>query len=99
MAEFPTCEQFKGSLNQNYIVDLQDGNNLEIKLVEVEEKEKNSPSKDRPKDFSLIFRGPMSPVLNQFNHSLSNESLGQMNIFLVPIGPDGEGMNYQAIFS
>jgi len=48
--------------------------------------------------FSLIFRGPQSSVLPQRTYLLSNETLGEFPLFLVPIGPDDAGMRYEAAF-
>ena len=52
----------------------------------------------RPDPFSLIFRGPMEPVLPQKIYAMHNRKVGKMDIFIVPIGPDDQGMLYQAIF-
>ncbi len=49
--------------------------------------------------FSLIFRGPPTPVLPQAICQLEHEDLGVLEIFLVPVGPDSEGMRYEAIFT
>jgi len=49
--------------------------------------------------FTLLFRGPKSPVLPQRIYSLEHEALGRLEIFLVPIGPDEDGMRYEAVFN
>lgn len=49
--------------------------------------------------FSLVFRGPTDVVLPQRIHHVGHPDLGTLDIFLVPIGPDGAGMRYEAIFS
>ena len=49
--------------------------------------------------FALTFRGPASPVLQQQIYSLTHPELGDSEIFLVPIGPDKQGMLYEAIFN
>ena len=49
--------------------------------------------------FSLVFRGPRAPMLPQRIHRLEHDALGPLEIFIVPIGPDGEGMRYEAIFT
>ena len=49
--------------------------------------------------FSLIFRGPGEPVMPQRIYALTHDSLGNLELFLVPIGPDQGGMLYQAIFT
>jgi hypothetical protein len=49
--------------------------------------------------FSLHFRGPLSPQLPQKIYRLTHDQLGVMDIFLVPIARDPSGMTYEAIFS
>jgi hypothetical protein len=57
-----------------------------------------SPSAGR-KPFSLIFRGPFRPQLVQRIWPLEHAALGRLEIFLVPIGPDAQGMRYEAVFN
>jgi hypothetical protein len=49
--------------------------------------------------FSLLFRGPQQPVLPQRIYPLEHDRLGRLEIFLVPLGPEGEGMRYEAVFT
>ena len=63
-----------------------------LELVEVNEAN-YSP---RLENFSLLFRGPIAPVLPQRIYRLDHDTLGSMEIFLVPLGPDGQGMQYEA---
>lgn len=53
----------------------------------------------RKAPFSLLFRGPKQPVLSQRIWALDNVALGRLEIFLVPIGPDADGVQYEAIFN
>lgn len=55
------------------------------------------PADGRP--FSLLFRGPTAPVLGQGMHDLDNPNLSLPGIFLVPLGPEGDGQLYQAVFN
>ena len=48
--------------------------------------------------FSLVFRGPADVVLPQAIYRLEHETLGAFELFVVPIGPDGQGMRYEAVF-
>ncbi len=61
---------------------------------------KNAPIMGRI-PFSLFFRGESQTVLlNQHIHPMDQESLGQLEIFLVPIGRNPDGTHeYQAVFS
>lgn len=49
--------------------------------------------------YSLMFRGPAQPVLQQATYTLEHAVLGALAIFLVPVGRDGAGAQYQAIFN
>ena len=49
--------------------------------------------------FSLIFRGPTQPVLPQQIYHVAHDGIGEFDLFLVPIGPDAEGMRYEAVFT
>lgn len=49
--------------------------------------------------FSLIFRGPSGPAWPQGIYRLRHAALGEFELFLVPVGPDREGMRYEAIFT
>ena len=49
--------------------------------------------------FSLQFRGPATPALPQRIYSLHHPQLGALEIFLVPIRRDADGMTYEAVFT
>jgi len=49
--------------------------------------------------FSLVFRAPAGTPLPQRIYRLHHEELGLLELFLVPIGPDADGMCYEAVFS
>lgn len=49
--------------------------------------------------FSLIFRGPSDQTLPQGTHRLEHDKLGSLELFLVPVGPDEDGMLYEAVFA
>ena len=49
--------------------------------------------------FSLIFIGPASSCLPQRLYELSHSQMGNIERFLVPLGPDKTGMRYEAAFS
>jgi len=51
------------------------------------------------RQFSLMFRGPAAPLLEQATHALAHPAMGALAIFLVPVGRDAQGVHYQAIFN
>jgi hypothetical protein len=52
-----------------------------------------------PRPFTLIFRGPLEPLLPQRMYDLDHPDRSLAGIFLVPLGPDGEAQVYQAVFN
>ena len=53
----------------------------------------------RGEAYSLEFLGPRLPILPQRIYGLRNENMGELEIFLVPIGANQEGVRYEAIFT
>lgn len=49
--------------------------------------------------FSLMFSGPATPIMPQGIHRLVHDELGTLELFLVPLAPDGDGARYQAVFT
>jgi len=49
--------------------------------------------------FSLIFRTAEEEPLMQRIYRVAHRKLGTMDLFLVPIGTDKEGMRYEAVFT
>ncbi len=61
------------------------------------------PARDRAgaarTGFSLLFRGAPAPVLQQGVYRMMHPTLGALDIFLVPVGSDPQGVQYEAIFN
>ncbi len=49
--------------------------------------------------FSLFFRSGTPVVLPQRLYPFKHDSLGKLDIFIVPIGRDPQGVVYQAVFT
>jgi hypothetical protein len=49
--------------------------------------------------FSLHFVGPLQPAFPQQLSALSHPMLGELLLFLVPIGQDVTGRTYEAVFT
>lgn len=55
---------------------------------------------DRTQPFSLLFVGQQGQPLPQATYSMKHATLGQIDIFLVPIGPLQDGrQQYEAVFN
>lgn len=75
----------------------------DLTLAEVEEPHPRSNARAkagaRRSPFSIVLRGPLAPVLPQRIYTFRHDKLGSFELFIVPIGPDDEGMRYEAVFS
>ena len=49
--------------------------------------------------FSIVFRGPLVPILPQRIYEFRHDTLGSFELFIVPIGPDDGAMQYEAVFA
>ncbi len=49
--------------------------------------------------FSLVFVGPAERAVMQQTCAFSHPQLGAFDLFIVPLGPDDEGMRYEAVIS
>jgi hypothetical protein len=88
------CQMFRDSLRSDFAVRAASGATIALRLLEVNEKQ--APGLEQ---FSLTFRGPLAPMLEQRIHRLEHSVIGSRDLFVVPIGPDGEGMLYEVIFN
>jgi hypothetical protein len=72
---------------------------LVIRLTEVRAAGRQ-PGAPRQEPFVLVFEGPVAPILPQATYTLEHDTLGSVDIFLVPVGrhPDG-GIQYEAVFN
>ena len=55
--------------------------------------------------FSVLFHGPLEPVLAQGSYRLEHERFGSVELFIVPVGPQTQSpgtaptaMGYEAVF-
>jgi hypothetical protein len=67
---------------------------IELELVEV-----SDGSAGQHVNFSLLFRGPVQPVLAQRIYPVEHDSLGRFDLFIVPVKRDARGLQYEAVFN
>lgn len=56
------------------------------------------PAPGMPQGFSITFRGPVEPALQQGMHELVHDRIGPVVVFLVPLARDAAGSTYEAVF-
>ena len=49
--------------------------------------------------FSVFFAGPGDVILPQKTYQLQHDKMGEIDLFLVPIGGDRNGFRYEAVFN
>lgn len=98
MLETLTRETFEPRRGETFHVHLDDDSTIETRLAEVQGSTERTARVGR-EPFSLLFLGPPHPVLPQRIYTLENTEMGSFTLFLVPLGPEGGEVRYQAVFS
>jgi hypothetical protein len=73
-----------------------------LRLVRADELEApggRGPDGRTRQQFSLLFHGPLASALEQGTVRMVSAGLGEQYVFLVPLGPDGDAMRYEAAFA
>lgn len=91
-------DDFNSCLNQPFTLELIDSSIYPLKLISVD-KYPGSASLGEHEPFSVVFRGGSNTLLDQKIYLIKHSTLGDMELFIVPIGPDDEGMRYEAVFA
>jgi hypothetical protein len=89
-----TAHDFAPLRNQPFQLAPERGQPIELELVEVDAAE---GAGGRP--FSVVFRGPGEPVLPQRIYRIEHATFGSLELFIVPIGRDADGIRYEAVFT
>jgi hypothetical protein len=98
MLESLTAETFHPHEGSDFEV-RDSGGPIVLRLTEVRSLG-HQPHAPRVDPFALEFGGPSQPVLEQRIYRLAHPSLGELEIFLVPVGIDpAGGLLYEAVFN
>ncbi|MFZ6026725.1 MAG: DUF6916 family protein [Chloroflexota bacterium] len=94
-----TLQSFLPLLNQRFAIHLDDGNAYELELIEAAKA--GSPAQPEMRQpFALHFvNSRRDAYLPQRIYTLEHPEFGTMEVFLVPLGAEADGMRYEAIFS
>lgn len=99
MLDDVTHATFAGRVGETFTIAAPDGDTLELTLAEATLAPEGYGVPGRRAPFSLIFHGPASPYAPQGTWRLKHAELEALDLFLVPLGPEGDLMRYQAVFS
>ncbi len=90
-----TCEDFAARVDERFTMH---AGHERVELTLVEAKPLGASQREGGA-FSLEFRAAGDSHAPQATYTLENEHLGQLEVFLVPLGADAESMRYEAVFT
>jgi len=88
----PTRQQLQGQVKGSFYVSRP--GHADVRLVLVEVGDPVLARKSRPECFRALFSGPATTPLGQDTYAMLNRWLGQLELFLVPVGPVGSRTRY-----
>lgn len=98
MPDLLTIEDFKPFQGESFTTRMENMDPVTLTLIKVEPLgQETQPAGRIP--FALLFRGPGKIHLEQKIYRLAHGQKGRFDLFLVPVGPDRDGMLYEAIFN
>lgn len=72
----------------------EDNNLVSLELIETKDS-----SSEGVNGFSLLFKGPLEKLYPQKIYPLEHKEMCKLEIFIVPVSKNEEGIYYQAIFT
>lgn len=96
MLEKLTRASFEEHTGATFRLQVDASNALDLELVEAVGMGGTPAARD---PFAVLFRGPKEPVLEQRIYTLESDAMGSLDLFLVPVGPDRDGLLYEAVFT
>jgi len=95
MTDLPTRDAFAEALHTNFRALDAPGGEMELELFEVSALR----TLPRQEGFSIYFHGPAGRFLPQRTYRLLHDRLGELDLFIVPVGQTGETIEYEAVFN
>ncbi len=93
-----TYEGFAPYINQTFAVDL-GTSTVEMTLVQASKGQPRDWEGVRKEPFSLLFKCAHPVILPQRIYPFATTGFGKMDIFIVPIAREKDGIVYQAVFN
>jgi len=90
-----TKTMFKQNLNSRFWLQEEDGARATLELFALND----GRSTARQEQFSLLFRGDPQKIYGQRLYAMGHEAIGELELFLVPVGHDESGTVYEAVFN
>ena len=94
-----TAEAFAENLNTKFRVRGATEEPVELELVEVKGYHPGPNEEGGMERFSLFLTGPGDIYLPQHTYALEHPSMGELELFVVPVGRDEAGFHYEVVFN
>jgi hypothetical protein len=98
MSAIPSEEDFAKYVGQSFHARL-DQLEGDLNLEEVKSYPAGAYEQDGMERYSVFFSGPAERFFPQGVYQVSHESMGEVELFLVPIAGDEQGFRYEAVFN
>jgi hypothetical protein len=60
---------------------------------------RSRPAPPTYEQYSMLFIGPVEPLLPQGTYRFRHDQIGELSLFMVPVGCDAEGAQYEVCVS
>jgi hypothetical protein len=98
VVQLMTLQNFAAAANQSFGLAMGEAE-MPMTLVEVKPLPAQPFMGMMREPFSLLFQSESQVVLPQRQYRLSNAQMGALDVFLVPVARDTQGIVYQAVFN
>lgn len=97
---YPTLsrQRFADYLGTEFTVVVGGNQRVSLTLVEVKPLGTRETGALSIESYSLLFEGPTAPMLPQSSFQFVHPYLGELVIFIIPLGPRSGIMRYEAVF-
>lgn len=95
MSEFPSRDEFYKQLNTKFRAEINAEQTVEMELTDVSELRQQT----RYEAFSLVFIAPNDFPPEQMLYKMQHDTLGEMELMLVPFDRDEKGLHFEALFN
>ena len=99
MSDFQTEADYAKHVNTNFRVELESPRPIEVKLIAVTPRASEPNEEAGMERFSVVFAGPTDVFLPQNMYRMTHPEMGEFEIFLVPLGREGEVFRYEAVYN
>ncbi len=94
-----TKSLFENTHNQEFTIQFDTQTSVVAKLIEIKSINSQVVKTGQNEPFSLVFEIAGDVIYEQNTYMVQNKELGELALFLVPIGADESGVRYEAVFT